>query len=387
MLRVMIVDDEASIRLTLQAFFRDQGYAAEVAENAQQALVLLSKQDWDVVVTDIVLPGVSGVDLLKAIRAVAPYVEVIMMTGEPTVETAAEAVRDGACDYLTKPVDKRAILRAVAHAAKIKSLDDNRRSIEADLRSAKAAAEMSNRAKSEFLAGMSHELRTPLGAIIGFSELLQEKIFGALNPKQEEYIQDILESGRHLLSLINDILDLTKIEAGRMALESSSVPIATLLEHSLMMVQENAHKHGIALSVEVMDAVKDLTITADERKLKQILFNLLSNAVKFTPDGGAIKVSARLDTETSMLPYFGTPTLLISVSDTGVGIAKEYHEKVFEEFYQVKDGAKGKTAGTGLGLALTRRLVELHVGRIWMESEGEGKGSTFRFTIPARHAE
>jgi signal transduction histidine kinase len=234
---------------------------------------------------------------------------------------------------------------------------------------------------------MSHELRTPLGAIIGFSELLQEKIFGALNPKQEEYIQDILESGRHLLSLINDILDLTKIEAGRMALESSSVPIATLLEHSLMMVQENAHKHGIALSVEVMDAVKDLTITADERKLKQILFNLLSNAVKFTPDGGAIKVSARLDTETSMLPYFGTPTLLISVSDTGVGIAKEYHEKVFEEFYQVKDGAKGKTAGTGLGLALTRRLVELHVGRIWMESEGEGKGSTFRFTIPARHAE
>src|ERR1035437_236511 len=141
---------------------------------------------------------------------------------------------------------------------------------------------------------MSHELRTPLNAIIGFSELLEEKLFGALNPKQEEYVTDILESGRHLLSLINDILDLAKIEAGKMELEPSSFPIATLIEDSLIMVKEKCHKHVIRLTTEIADSVKELVIVADERKLKQIMYNLLSNAAKFTPDGGQIRASANL---------------------------------------------------------------------------------------------
>jgi len=372
MSKVLIVDDEKGIRIPLRAFLLGAGYEAEIAADATEAQALLSNGSWDVVVTDIVLPGVSGVDLLKTIHATAPDVQVIMMTGEPTAETAAESVRAGACDYLVKPVDKRAILHAVAHAAKIKTLDDDRRRMEVELRNAKEAAETANRAKSDFLASMSHELRTPLGAIIGFSELLEEKLFGDLNDKQEGYVRDILESGRHLLSLINDILDLAKVETGKMALELSAVPFATVLDNSLVMVKEKCLKQGIALSVDIPEPLRDLVISADERKLKQIMFNLLFNAAKFTPAAGMITVSAKREGN----------DVIISVVDTGIGIPGEHQERVFDEFYQVDRGANGKTPGTGLGLALVKRMVELHGGRVWVESAGAGQGSTFTFTLP-----
>ncbi len=396
MSKILVVDDERSIRLPLSAFLSAEGHEVEIAENAAQAQVLLSDGDWDVVVTDIVLPGVSGVELLKTIRAAAPDVQVIMMTGEPTAETAAEAVRAGASDYLIKPIGKRAILHAVAHALKVKDLDDNRRRMEAELRTAKEAAEAANRTKSDFLANMSHELRTPLGAIIGFSELLGEKLFGDLNDKQEGYVRDILGSGLHLLSLINDILDLAKVEAGKMALELSAVPLATLLGNSLVMVKEQCLKNGIALSLDVPEAIRDLVISADERKLKQILFNLLSNAAKFTPEAGRITVSARVISHQSLVNGQHNPEPIstmnndernlddveVSVSDTGIGISKANQERLFDEFFQVAGGPNGKTPGTGLGLSLVKRMVELHGGRVWVESAGEGQGSVFHFTLP-----
>ena len=229
--------------------------------------------------------------------------------------------------------------------------------------------EVANKHKSEFLANMSHELRTPLNAIIGFSEVLLEKIFGEINAKQQDYLSDIHSSGRHLLALINDILDLSKIEAGRMELEPSDFDVPTALQNAMTLVRERAQRHGIALSLDIDLAVRELR--ADERKFKQILVNLLSNAVKFTPDGGQVALRARLVER----------GLEVSVSDTGIGIAPEDQEKVFEEFRQVGGDYKTKQEGTGLGLALARRFVELHGGVISVQSE-LGKGATFTFTIP-----
>ena len=233
--------------------------------------------------------------------------------------------------------------------------------------------EVANKHKSEFLANMSHELRTPLNAIIGFSEVLLEKMFGEINAKQQDYLSDIHSSGRHLLALINDILDLSKIEAGRMELEPSDFDVPTALQNAMTLVRERAQRHGIALSLQIDPAVRELR--ADERKFKQILVNLLSNAVKFTPDGGRVALRAR-PVESG---------LEVSVSDTGIGIAPEDQEKVFEEFRQVGGDYKTKQEGTGLGLALARRFVELHRGVITVQSE-LGKGATFTFTIPGATA-
>jgi signal transduction histidine kinase len=231
--------------------------------------------------------------------------------------------------------------------------------------------EAASRHKSEFLANMSHELRTPLNAIIGFSEVLLERMFGELNPKQEEYIQDVLTSGRHLLSLINDILDLSKVEAGRMELEPSAFNLPAALEGCLILVRERTTQHGMALTLTVDERVGE--VVADERKVRQVVLNLLSNAVKFTPDGGRVAVDAT----------WVDGGVEIAVSDTGIGIAPEDQAAVFEEFRQVGSDQSRKSEGTGLGLALARKFVELHGGRIWLTSE-VGKGSTFAFTLPVR---
>jgi signal transduction histidine kinase/HAMP domain-containing protein len=231
--------------------------------------------------------------------------------------------------------------------------------------------EVANQHKSEFLANMSHELRTPLNAIIGFSEVLLQRMFGELNPKQDEYLQDVLSSGRHLLSLINDILDLSKVEAGRMELELARFDLPQAMQDTLVLVRERAARHGIELHLELDGGVGP--IVADERKIKQVMLNLLSNAVKFTPEGG------RVDVRT--VPTDGG--VEISVADTGIGIAPENQELIFEEFRQVGGDYAHKREGTGLGLTLARRFVELHGGRIWVKSQ-PGQGSTFTFSIPER---
>jgi len=229
--------------------------------------------------------------------------------------------------------------------------------------------EIASRHKSEFLANMSHELRTPLNAVIGFSEVLAEGMFGELNAKQAEYVRDIMESGRHLLSLINDILDLSKVEAGRMELELAEFDLPSVVDGALLLMRERASRKGIELARDVDASIP--TIRADERKVKQVLLNLLSNALKFTPDGG--RVAVRIAARDGMVA--------VAVSDTGVGIAKQDQQAVFEEFRQVGSAAK-RVEGTGLGLALVRKFVELHGGCVGVESE-PGTGSTFTFTIPA----
>ncbi len=228
--------------------------------------------------------------------------------------------------------------------------------------------EVASQHKSEFLANMSHELRTPLNAIIGFSEVLNERMFGELNEKQAEYLKDIHASGTHLLSLINDILDLSKVEAGRMELELSDFDLPAAIDSALTLVRERATRRGITLGSSIHDGIGGMT--GDERKIRQVLLNLLSNAIKFTPEGGRIDVAA--------VPNGGS--VEVSVRDTGVGIAPEDHEAVFEEFRQVGASA-AKQEGTGLGLALARKFIELHGGKIWVKSQ-VGVGSTFTFTLP-----
>ena len=247
---------------------------------------------------------------------------------------------------------------AIQNARLFREIEDKSHQIEA-----------ANRHKSEFLANMSHELRTPLNAIIGFSEVLQERLFGELNEKQAEYTDDILTSGRHLLSLINEILDLSKVEAGRMELEVATFDLPLAIDNARTFVRERATRHGINLDVTIDERLGDFV--GDERKIKQVLLNLLSNAVKFTPEGGRIGINARQT----------DGAIEISVSDTGIGIAPEDQPKIFEEFRQVGTDYAHKSEGTGLGLTLAKKFVELHGGRIWLESEVR-KGSTFTFTLP-----
>ena len=239
-----------------------------------------------------------------------------------------------------------------------------------ELENAWSVAEKTNLAKSEFLANMSHELRTPLNSIIGFSEVLQDQLFGQINEKQHDYVLNILTSGRHLLSLINDILDLSKVESGKMELDLSTFSLRELLEASLMMLREKALKGTINLRIDIAPEA-ETTIEADQRKLKQIMFNLVSNAVKFTPTGGTVDVSALREGN----------FIKIAVADTGIGIKGEDIPRLFKAFTQLEAVYTKGFEGTGLGLALTRQLVELHGGRVWVESE-IGMGSRFCLTIP-----
>ena len=236
-----------------------------------------------------------------------------------------------------------------------------------------AALEVASRHKSEFLASMSHELRTPLNAIIGFSEVLLERMFGELNERQDDYLRDIWSSGKHLLELLNDILDLSKIEAGQMVLNRSEFAVRECLEYCLSMVRERALKQRILLSLEVNPEVA--LLAADRLRFRQVVLNLLSNAVKFTPDGGRVDVRASIRDQ----------DLVVEVADTGPGVAAEDRQRIFDAFQQGAQHPE-QTEGTGLGLTLSKRILELHGGRIWVESEA-GKGSTFGFALPTGSVE
>lgn len=247
-----------------------------------------------------------------------------------------------------------------------------KRLAEADeaLRAVNRRLEDANRNKSDFLASMSHELRTPLNGILGASELLEQELFGGLNEKQAEYVHDINRTGRHLLSLINDVLDLSKVEAGQLSLQREPLDVGAFMEGCASVVR--AYAATKRLSLRVSPPARPVTFDVDERRLKQVACNLLSNAVKFTPEGGEVRFEAEA----------GDGAVAFHVQDEGPGIASEYNDRIFEQFFRLSNDHEG----TGLGLPVARQLVDLHGGRIWMES-APGAGSTFSFAVPRRAPE
>ena len=368
---VLLVDDDGRMRLgahhgatreKLEGMFADARVDAGFAQAIRSRQVL---HYIDTHADEGVPDGVRGVALRLGIgrysQAFAP------MVWEGSAVGALYVIRQPATGFsdkeigLLKTFADQAVI-AIQNARLFHEIQDKSRQLE-----------VANRHKSEFLANMSHELRTPLNAIIGFSEVLSEQMFGEVNDKQMEYLHDIHSSGQHLLTLINDVLDLSKIEAGRMELELSCFDLGLLLENSLTLVRERAQRNGLTLALQVDDGLEEWV--ADARKVKQVVVNLLSNAVKFTPTGGSVTVRAM------RLANGGDTQVELSVIDTGVGIAPEEQAMVFEEFRQASGDYLRKAEGTGLGLSLAKRFVELHGGTIRVESQ-PGKGSTFAVTLP-----
>jgi two-component system CheB/CheR fusion protein len=265
---------------------------------------------------------------------------------------------------------KRIILLAIEDITERKEIENGLKKAHEELSVLATELKRASRAKSEFLANMSHELRTPLNSIIGFSEILYDETFGPLNEKQKRYANNVLTSGKHLLLLINQILDMAKVESGKMNLALSSMPMKSLLHEISRLVADMVSKKKIEMLLEIAEGVPN--IEADELKVKQILYNLLSNAVKFTPEGGKIGMRAK---------QVGSEIEIV-VWDMGVGIALENMEKIFEGFFRVDTPYSRVTEGTGLGLPLSRKLVELHGGKLSVESPGINKGTLIRFTLP-----
>lgn len=265
---------------------------------------------------------------------------------------------------------KRIILLTIEDITERRKIEKGLAKAHEDLKELASELERAARVKSDFLANMSHELRTPLNSIIGFSEVLYDETFGPLNEKQKQYVNNVSTSGKHLLLLINQILDVAKVEAGKMQLALSILPMKNILDEISLLVLDMVSKKKLKMSLEIAEDLP--SIEADELKVKQILYNLISNAVKFTPEGGTIGLRAkRADSGVEIVVW-----------DTGVGVAPENMEKIFEGFFRVNTPYSQVTEGTGLGLPLSRKLVELHGGKLSLESEGLNKGVAVQFVLP-----
>ncbi len=400
---LLLVDDRPENLLALEAILEPLGQNLIRARSGMEALKRLLTEDFALILMDVMMPGMDGFETATLIkeREKSRHIPIIFVTAISKEERYVfRGYSAGAVDYIAKPFDPDILRSKVTvfvdlfnKSEQIKEQAERLRLSEqreaqrerlereyelrerhmAELVVAKEEAERANRAKSDFISGVSHELRTPLNAIIGFSKLLLNPRVGPLNEDQGAYLRDIVGSAEHLLALINDILDLSKIEAGKMTLAPAPFSLAEVLEHSLTVVREKARQHSLRLETEIAPDVAALgTIVADQRKIKQVLYNLLSNAVKFTPDGGSVALAAVRD---------GPAHVIISVRDTGIGIPPEDQGRIFGAFEQVDSSYARQKQGTGLGLALTRRLVELHGGDIRVESV-VGQGSTFHVRLP-----
>lgn len=373
---IMVVEGEADTRAALCGILEDAGYRVVGLERGTEALEIIRSSPFNIIITDISLPDAGGVEILELAKEINPDVAVIMMTGYASVEGGVDALNQGAYAYFVKPVNPDEIKTTIANALKQQRLSlENKRLVERLQRSNKLLFEANEKlsratqAKSEFLAHMSHELRTPLSIIIGFSELMIDKAMGKINDKQRQCLSDILDSTQHMLNLINDVLDLSKIESGKMELKLKNIALSKVIESLTRTMMPILTPRKQSLDVKIEDGLPP--VYADKAKIKQVLLNLLSNATWFSPDGGKLKIEAVRKGDWCQ----------VSVIDNGIGINKENQEQIFEPFCQLDNPLTRKKNGTGLGLTLVKQIIERHGGRIWVKSE-YGRGSRFIFTLP-----
>ena len=406
--RVLVTDDSKVVLQSIETTLREDGYDVILAESGEAALGVLSQDDVDCILLDLNMPGLGGQETCKKIKSSLAWrnLPLVILTGDDSRKSLLASLNAGADDYIVKSNDSDILRARVKAQLRRKQIEDENRRIReellqkevdaaraaaatelaearkhlldelqkknTELEAAKERAERESRFKTKFLANMSHELRTPLNAIIGFSELLDQELFGPLQPRQKEYVRNVLHSGQHLLGIINDILDLSSVEAGRLALNKEMTSISAVVDSVETIVSALAKRQGITLEVEIPGEIPKMNL--DPLRIKQVLYNLLSNGIKFTPRGGKVRLAAKL---------VGQERVEIAVADTGIGIRAEDMPKLFKEFARLDPGpaVELRAEGTGLGLALTKRLIELHGGDVSMQSE-PGKGTTVTVSLP-----
>jgi signal transduction histidine kinase len=368
--RILVVDDEPDLEELIRQKFRHQIRDGTVAflfarDGVEALTVLEANYDIGLVVSDINMPRMDGLTLLQKLKEIESDLSTVIVSAYGDMTNIRTAMNRGAFDFLIKPIDfldfETTIAKTIRHVEVLR--EARRRQAE------NQRLELASQHKSQFLANMSHELRTPLNAILGYTELILDSIYGEMPQKARDVLDRVQRNGRHLLGLINDVLDLSKIEAGQLSLSLADYSLKDVVHGVYSAVEPLALEKKIALRIEVPSDLPPGR--GDERRLTQVLLNLVGNAIKFT-DNGEVVIRA-----TASNGLFN-----LSVRDTGPGISEADQTKLFQEFQQVDNSITRKKGGTGLGLAISKRIIEMHGGRIWVESR-EGQGSTFSFTLPA----
>jgi signal transduction histidine kinase len=369
---ILVVDDDPIVRSLMQATLRTDGFTVFEAADGVEGCRLYEEHRPDLMLVDLIMPHMDGYELCRVLRArpESAYVPIVVATSLDDVPSIARAYDAGATDFIPKPVNWLVLNHRVRYILRASRAFEELRRNQERLIAAKEAAEAANRAKSEFLANMSHELRTPLNAIIGFSGMMRDRMFGPLDDKYAEYAGIIGDSGRHLLAIISDILDLSKADADRMMLAEERVEIEDVVELGSKIVEDMARRARIQFVSEIEEKLPP--VIGDPAKLTQILVNLLSNAVKFTPPGGQVRLRV------GQRAHRG---ITFQVEDTGVGMSPDQIPIALAPFGQISNSLTRKHDGVGLGLPLTKRLVELHGGTMELDSE-PGKGTTASVHLP-----
>jgi signal transduction histidine kinase len=370
--KILVVDDEKTIRdFLFEALTQLGGFSVEIAENGEEALKKMEKDNFDLILTDMKMPKMDGLQLISEITKSKPETLMVLLTGHGTIDSALEAMKRGASDYLSKPVNLDEMMVRLRKVLEEKQRFISLKDYAAELERTNQELRRIDDIKSEFVSVASHELRTPLAAIKNAVQLMLQGKTGEINENQAKFLSMADRNINRLTSILNDLLDLSRIESKKLNIKFEELDIGSSIEFILSSLKPQADGKSIHLKMEILENLP--LIYGDREKIEQILTNLVGNAIKFTPEKGEISVSAKpFEEEENMV--------VISIRDSGVGIPQDQLDKVFEKFHQVEDSLHRSTTGTGLGLTITKGLVEAHHGKIWAASE-MGKGAVFSFTL------